>query len=358
MKTEIIAEAGVNHNGSLSMALELVDAAAAAGASVVKFQTFKPEKVISRHARKAEYQKSTTDSAESQLDMVRKLELSEEAHLTIRRRCFERGITFLSTPFDHASVDLLVEKIKVDRLKVPSGEITNAPLLVKMGRCKKPLLVSTGMATLGEIEGALGALAFGLLNPSRDPESAVDFAKAFISEDGQQILRSKVTLMHCTTEYPAPFDEANLKAIQTLAQAFGLPVGFSDHTPGINIPLASVALGAVVVEKHFTLDRNLPGPDHKASLLPSELRAMIDGIRQVEAALGNGRKLPSRSELKNIGIARKSLVATKAIRKGEPFTKTNLDVKRPGTGVTPFAYWRYLGKLSDRDYEPDEEIKS
>lgn len=356
-QVEIIAEAGVNHNGSLKLALKLIDAAVEAGASVVKFQTFKSEKVISRFAKKAEYQVANTGSNDSQLEMVKKLELSEKDHLALLTHCREKGIEFLSTPFDSESVDLLVKKLGVRRLKVPSGEITNAPLLLKMARSGLPLIVSTGMATLGDIERALGALAFAMLNPSKEPETEADFTEAYLSEEGQNLLAQRISLMHCTTEYPAPFEDSNLRAITTLKNAFGLPVGFSDHTRGINIPIASVALGVTVIEKHFTLDRNFPGPDHKASLTPDELKSMIDGIRQVEVGLGDGRKIPAKSEIKNIPIARKSLVAARAIKRGEVFTAENLDMKRPGTGVSPFSYWSYLGIQANRDFEPDEEIR-
>ena len=349
----IIAEAGVNHNGSLETAARLVEVAAAAGADAVKFQTFKAEKVISHTAPKADYQKAATDALESQLEMVRRLELDRAAHETLLGCCRDRNLEFLSTPFDNESVDLLAE-LGVARLKIPSGEITNAPLLLKMALTGLPLIMSTGMASLGEVETALGVLAFGYMNYPERP-SAAGFERA--GREGQGILKDKVTLLHCTSEYPASFEEVNLRALETLATAFGLPVGYSDHTPGVAIPIAAAALGAAVIEKHFTLDKNLPGPDHRASLEPAELTAMVRAIREVEAALGSPRKLPVPSELKNRDIARRSLVAARSIRKGERFSEENLTSKRPGNGISPLYYWDWLGRLADKDYQPDEIIR-
>jgi N-acetylneuraminate synthase len=348
----IIAEAGVNHNGSLETAARLVEVAAAAGADAVKFQTFKAEKVISRAAPKADYQKAATDALESQLEMVRRLELDQASHETLLACCRGKNLEFMSTPFDDESVDLLVQ-LGVTRLKVPSGEITNAPLLLKMARTGLPIIMSSGMANLEEVGTALGVLAFGYLNYPERP-SAAGFDRAW--REGQGILKDKVTLLHCTTEYPAPFEEVNLRALETLVDAFGLPVGYSDHTPGVAVPLAAAALGAVVIEKHFTLDRNLPGPDHRASLEPAELAAMVQGIRQVEVALGSPDKLPTRSELKNRDIARRSLVAARSIRKGERFSEENLTTKRPGTGVSPFYYWEFIGQVAHKDFQADEVI--
>lgn len=354
-KTLIIAEAGVNHNGSLDMAIEMINVAKECGADIVKFQTFKSEKVISRFAAKAEYQTKTTDAEESQLDMVKKLELDEEQHRLLVQRCSTKGIEFMSTPFDMESIDLLVNSLNVARLKIPSGEITNAPLLLKAAQTGKPIILSTGMSTLGEVEMALGVLAFGYTTFNKQP-SIEGFKTAYCSPEGQQSLQEKVILLHCTTEYPAPMNEVNLRVIGTLQHAFGLPVGYSDHTNGITVPIAAVARGAVVIEKHFTLDRNLPGPDHKASLEPQELMKMIKSIRDVEQALGSTTKNPSLSEVKNIEIARKSLVAAREIERGEVFTGDNLDIKRPGKGVSPFKYWDYLGRVANRIYYPDEEI--
>ena len=354
-KIFIIAEAGVNHNGSPEMALELVDAAAAAGADAVKFQTFKTENEISRHAPKAEYQVQATDEQESQFDMVKKLELDETTHRWLSERCRDKGIMFLSTPFDLESLDLLVRVFDLPLLKIPSGEITNPLLMLTAARSGKPLILSTGMCTLDEIETALGVLAFGYLGGT-DAPSLDRFRGARQSPEGQRLLQERVTLLHCTTEYPAPFSDINLRAMATLRDIFGLVVGYSDHTQGITIPVAAAALGAVVIEKHFTLDRTLPGPDHAASLEPIELAAMVTAIRQVELALGSGAKAPAPSELKNIPIARKSLVAARSIRKGESFSAENLTVKRPGTGISPMRYWELLGAAASRDFDEDEVI--
>jgi len=352
----IIAEAGVNHNGSVEMAKELIDVAAEACADAVKFQTFKAEKVISKHAPKAEYQEKTTAETESQLEMVKKLELDEEAHRILIEHCQSRDIQFLSTPFDFDSIYLLAHKLELPRLKIPSGEITNGPYLLHIARTGKPVILSTGMSTLGEIETALGVLAFGYLSIKERP-SLKKFHDAYCSESGRKMIEERVILLHCTTEYPAPFEEVNLRAMETMRSAFGLPVGLSDHTPGIAVPIAAVALGAVVIEKHFTLDCNLPGPDHKASLEPDELKAMVTAIRQVETALGNGQKIPSPSEWKNREIARKSLMAAQSIREGKIFTEDNLTMKRPGSGISPMFYWDLLGKKSNTDYSEDELIK-
>jgi len=352
----IIAEAGVNHNGSMKMAHELVDRAADAGADAVKFQTFIAEEVISRLAPKAPYQERLTPSEESQLEMTRKLQLDATQHEELSQHCRSRGIEFLSTPFDLASVDLLVERLQVSRLKVASGEITNAPLLLKAARTGKDIILSTGMSSLGEIELALGVLAFGYSQSEKEP-SPTAFRESYVSPDGQKALQEKVTLLHCTSEYPAPLEDINLRAMDTLQKAFGLRVGYSDHSQGITIPVAAVARGAVVIEKHFTLSRNLPGPDHKASLEAAEFKEMVKCIRQVELALGSPVKFAARSELRNLPLVRKSLVAKKNIQRGEVFTEDNLGIKRPGGGVPPVHYWDYLGKCADKDYQIDEEIR-
>lgn len=353
--TYIIAEAGVNHNGSLDMAKQLIDVAVEAGANAVKFQTFNAEKLVNRSAPKAVYQTKTTDASESQFDMIKKLELDESAHRELIEHCRRQDIQFLSTPFDLGSVDLLYKTFDLPILKLPSGEITNAPLLLKAAQTGKPIILSTGMSTLGEIESALGVLAFGYSNPPEKP-SIKAFQNAFNSETGQLILKEKVTLLHCTTEYPSPFEDVNLRAMDAIRSAFALPVGYSDHTPGIAISVAAVARGAGVIEKHFTLDRNLPGPDHKASLEPDELKLLVQSIRQVEISLGSGLKLPANSELKNVRIARKSLIAAKDIKKGEQFSEYNILVKRPGEGISPFHYWDLLGNVTHKDYLQDEII--
>ncbi|WP_206810938.1 N-acetylneuraminate synthase [Paradesulfitobacterium ferrireducens] len=354
----VIAEAGVNHNGDLGMARELIDVAVEAGADAVKFQTFKAEKLVNSNAPKADYQKSTSNRQESQLEMLKRLELSEEAHQALIEYCRQRGIEFLSTPFDLDSLHFLVSELDIPRIKISSGDITNAPLLLKAAQARKPIILSTGMSTLGEIERALGVLAFGYIHSeSHRKPSLAAFEQALFSEAGYTALLKNVVLLHCTTEYPAPFNEVNLRVIETLRKAFGLPVGLSDHTPGIAIPIAAVALGAVIIEKHFTLDRNLPGPDHKASLEPGELISMIRSIRQVKEALGTEIKGPTSSEIKNRAVARKCLVAARRIMKGEPFTPENLTVKRAGEGVSPINYWNCLGMIAERNYEEDEKVK-
>lgn len=353
-RSYIIAEAGVNHNGSLDMARQLVDAAARAGADAVKFQTFQAVKLASRNAPKADYQTRMT-GGESQLDMLRKLELDQDAHRTLIEYCRSQGIAFLSTPFDLPSLYLLALTFDLPRLKLPSGEITNAPFLLQAARTGKPIILSTGMSNLGEVEAALGVLAFGYSPLDREPTPDA-FCEAYRSRAGQQALKRNVVLLHCTTEYPAPFAEVNLLAMDTLGSAFGLPVGFSDHTCGIAVPIAAAARGAVVLEKHFTLDRNLPGPDHKASLEPDELAQMVQGVRQVESALGSPLKTAAPSELKNLAVARKSLVAAGNIGAGERFSEQNLAIKRPGTGISPFRYWEFLGTTATRDFVTDEEI--
>lgn len=353
--TYIIAEAGVNHNGSLEMAKKLIEVAAEAGADAVKFQTFKADNLVSRTAPKAVYQTRTTDAGESQFDMIRKLELDAATHEALIEQCRRCGIEFLSTPFDEESVDLLVGKFNLPLLKIPSGDITNAPLLLKIARTAKPAILSTGMSTLGEIEDALGVLAFGYLGLSEP--SIVAFQAAYRSSDGQRALQDKVTLLHCTTEYPAPLEDVNLRVMDTMRAAFGLPVGYSDHTQGIVVPIAAVARGAVVIEKHFTLDKTLPGPDHNASLEPGELKAMVQAVRDVEQALGSGVKKPSDCEVKNMAIARKSLVAASSVKTGERFSSENLTTKRPGDGLSPMKYWETIGRCASCDYACDEMIQ-
>jgi len=356
-KVFIIAEAGVNHNGSLGLAKELVDIAAESGADAVKFQTFKAEKMISRYAPKAMYQIKTTGEMESQLEMVKKLEFSSGQFLELAEYCSAKGIEFMSSPFNLESVDFLAEELQVVRIKIGSGEITNAPLLYKAAKTGRPVILSTGMSTLGEIEMALGVLAFGYIDKGERKPSIEAFKQAYISDQGQKALQERVTLLHCTTEYPAPFEEVNLKVLETLRQAFGLKVGYSDHTLGISIPIAAVALGAEVIEKHFTLDKNLSGPDHKASLEPEELKAMVSSIRQVEQALGSGKKIPTVSEINTMIAARKSLTALKEIRQGEEYTEDNLGCKRPGNGLSPLYYWELLGRKASRDYKADEMVE-
>lgn len=354
----IIAEAGVNHNGNREMAFQLVDAAVRAGANAVKFQTFKAKNLVTKSAQKACYQKHTTDEDESQFSMLKRLELTHEIHHELVAYCLDNGIDFLSTAFDSESLNFLVKDIGLKRLKIPSGEITNGPLLLENALTGCDLILSTGMATLEEVEVALAVLAFGFLNTNstHDNPSRVAFQKAFLSEEGKQLLKEKVTLLHCTTEYPVPMNEINLNAILTMRNAFGLNVGYSDHSEGIAVSTAATALGVTLIEKHFTLDKSLPGPDHKASLEPDELKAMVDSIRTVEVAMGNGKKQPMPSELKNMEIVRKSLVAAQVIKKGETFTEENLGIKRPGNGISPMNYWDMVGKNAVRNFSEDEVI--
>lgn len=331
MSAYIIAEAGVNHNGSLELALRMAEAAKDCGADCVKYQTALPEALISRFAQKAEYQKQTTGGEESQLAMVRKLMLPHADFLKIQARCSEIGIQFLSTPFDLASIDFL-QTLDMPFWKIPSGEITNLPYLIHIAKTRKPVVMSTGMCELSEIGAAISVLRqYG--TPERE-----------------------ITLLHCNTEYPTPFEDVNLRAMETMRREFGLPVGYSDHTPGIAVPLAAAALGATIIEKHFTLDKSMPGPDHQASLEPDELAAMVIGVRAVERAMGSGEKHCTPSEARNKNIARKSLVAARAIRAGEPFTEENITAKRPGGGISPMRYFAVLGKMAPRDFAEDEEI--
>lgn len=330
-RIRVIAEAGVNHNGSLSLAKKLIDVASEANADAVKFQTFKADKLVTRAAQKAEYQKQTKVATESQYEMLKKLELDESAHRELISYCENQNIMFLSTPFDHDSINLL-NSLGMSIFKIPSGEITNLPYLRHVGRIGKELILSTGMANLGEVEDALNILI----------------------KEG--VPRYKITVLHATTEYPCPMDEVNLRAMQTIRDVLGVNVGYSDHTKGIEVPIASVVMGASVIEKHFTLDCNMPGPDHKASLEPDELKAMVTAIRNIEAAMGDGIKKPSKSEFKNIPISRKSIVALRPISKGETLGKENLTVKRPGNGLSPMRWDEIIGKVAEKDYLPDDNI--
>jgi N-acetylneuraminate synthase len=352
-KAFIIAEAGVNHNGSLAIATRLVQTAADAGADAIKFQTFRASALVSRDAPKAEYQKLGGGADESQFEMLQRLELSEEAHHQLWAECRRAGIEFLSSPFDAGSLQLLLE-LGVARVKLGSGELTNAPLLLAAARGGKPLIISTGMSDLREVQEAMGIVAFGLLHVTGTPD--VDFAGILKPEAAREALRKHVTLLHCTTEYPARFEDVNLLAMETLRKEFGVEVGLSDHTPGVTAAVAAAALGASVIEKHLTLDNQMPGPDHRASLEPQEFRRLVESVREVEKALGSGSKQVTALEARNRSIARKSLVAARQIKKGERFTAENLTVKRPGSGVSPILYWSYLGAVADRDYHPDELI--
>jgi N-acetylneuraminate synthase len=355
-RTLVIAEAGVNHDGSIDQALRLVDVAAAAGADVVKFQTFKAEQLVTAAAPKAEYQVVNTGEAGAQLEMLRRLELAPADHHRLLARCRERGIRFMSTAFDDASLDFLAT-LDMPAVKIPSADITHAPMLLRAARLGRPLIVSTGMSTLADIEAALGAIAFGLT--CEGLPSGLDACEAaLLDARGQAALRERVTLLHCTTQYPAPPEAVNLRAMQTMSRAFGLPVGYSDHTLGIEVAIAAVALGATVIEKHFTLDRTLPGPDHAASLEPAELTQLVAAIRAVERALGSERKMPAAAERGNRNVARRSIVAARAIRQGELLGLDALAFKRPGSSLPPTACWDLLGRTAQRDYAPDDPIES
>lgn len=331
-KVFIIAEAGVNHNGSLELAKKLVDVAADAGADAVKFQTFKANNLVSKSAQKADYQKQTTSAGETQHVMLAKLELDDAAHRAIIEHCKGRQILFLSTPFDIESADML-EDLGMPIYKIPSGEITNLPYLRHISRLGKEMILSTGMSDLLEVKDALEVL------------------------ESVGTPRSKITVLHATTEYPCPMEDVNLKAMLTIKKAFGVKVGYSDHTSGIEVPIAAVALGACVIEKHFTLDRTMHGPDHKASLEPGELKAMVSAIRNIEQALGDGIKRPSPSELKNIAIARRSLVALSDIKKGELFSIENLGAKRPGHGISPMHWDEVIGQVAKKNFSADDRIE-
>ena len=327
----IIAEAGVNHNGSIEMAKQLIDAAVVAGVDYVKFQTFKAEKLVTKEAKQAEYQQRNA-ADDSQYAMLKKLELSQAQHEELVSYCKQKGVRFLSTAFDLESIEYL-HSLHLGVWKIPSGEITNYPCLKKIAQYGEPVIMSTGMCSMDDVEQAISVLL----------------------KNG--LTKEQITLLHCNTEYPTPMQDVNLKAMLQLRDEFGIKVGYSDHTKGIEVPIAAVALGAEVIEKHFTLDRNLPGPDHKASLEPNELKAMVDAIRNIKQALGNGQKCVSASEEKNMAIARKSIVAARDIKKGELLTENNLTTKRPGTGISPMCWEEVIGTKAIRDFEEDELIE-
>jgi N,N'-diacetyllegionaminate synthase len=331
-RTLIIAEAGVNHNGDIRMAKQLIDAAAHAGADLVKFQTFNASRQVTSIAKKADYQTQTTDGKESQHDMLQRLELTEAMHHELIAHCATRNIGFFSTGFDIESIDLLLG-LGQDHFKIPSGEITNLPYLRHIGKLGKNTMVSTGMATLGDIEAAID-----VLEQAGTP-------------------RTSITVLHCTTEYPTPMAEVNLCAMQSIHAAFGVAVGYSDHTQGIEVAIAAVGMGATVIEKHFTLDRNLPGPDHQASLEPAEIKSMVAAIRNIEVALGDGIKRLTPSEARNKPLARKSLVASGAIKAGEAFSAINVTTKRPGTGISPMRWDEVMGRIAPHDFVADELIE-
>lgn len=332
MKTFIIAEAGVNHNGDVYTAKRLVDAAVESGADAVKFQTFDAESLVCKYAPKAEYQAYNSAETETQFEMLQKLQLDSKAHRELLQYCDNRDIIFMSTAFDLASIDFL-QKLGLEIFKIPSGEITNFPYLKKIGGLGKKIIISTGMAEMGEIEAALKVLI----------------------DSGTE--KENIIVLHCNTEYPTPVEDVNLKAIITIRETFNVPVGYSDHTIGTEIAVAAVAMGAAVIEKHFTLDRTMPGPDHCASLEPHELREMVIAVRNIEKAMGDGIKKPSRSELKNRAAARKSIVASRSIKKGEILTEETITSKRPGTGISPMEWDRVIGNAALKDFEADALIE-
>lgn len=348
----IIAEAGVNHNGSLEMAKQLIQVAKEAGADAVKFQTFKTESLVTKQATQADYQIENLGKATSQFDMLKKLELTYEEFKELQLFCEQEKIQFLSTPFDHESVDFLIDQLGVSTIKVSSGELTNSPFLHYIACKRRPIILSTGMATAQEIHEALAFIAYGL-STLQKPVSQERVSAFYQTEEAKMLLNTYVTLLHCTTEYPAPAHSINLNAMSTMKEIFKLNIGLSDHSEGIHIAFAAVGMGAQIIEKHFTLDKTLEGPDHVASLNPDELKNMISGIREIELARGHGLKTPTVKEVENRIPARKSLIAKKNIELGEIFTKDNLTVKRPGSGIAPSNYWSYIGKVATKAYAED-----
>lgn len=350
----IIAEAGVNHNGSLDLARRLVDVAAESGADAVKFQTFRADRLVTRRAAKAAYQVANTGTEGSQMEMLRRLELGEADHEVLIGHCRDRNIRFMSTAFDMDSLAYLAT-LDMPAVKIPSGDITYGPMLLAAARLGKPLIVSTGMATLADIEDALSVIAFALTREGQ-PNGRADLEAAGFSDEGRAALRRAVTLLHCVTQYPAPPASVNLRAMDTMAAAFGLPVGYSDHTLGTTVPIAAVARGATVIEKHFTLDRSMEGPDHAASLEPGELNFMVEAIRVVESALGSPLKGPSPDEVPNRRIARRSIVAARPIARGEIIAFEALTAKRPADTLSPMESWSLVGRTADRDYDIDDPV--
>ncbi|GAA0857193.1 N-acetylneuraminate synthase [Aliiglaciecola litoralis] len=356
MAVKIIAEAGVNHNGDIALAYKLIDAAKKAGADAVKFQTFTATDLVTAEAQQCDYQARNTQRVETQLAMLQRLELSRASHIELQQYCQKIGIEFLSSAFDSSSLCFLVDELNLNTLKIASGEITNGPFLLEHARTGCDLIISTGMSTLQEVQQALAVLAFGLTYSDDQQPCIKAFNEAFNSSEGQRLLKQKVTVLHCTTEYPAPMGDINLRAMDTLRDTFDLAVGYSDHSEGIAVSIAAVARDAQVIEKHFTLDKNMSGPDHKASLDPAELTTMVNAIRAIELALGDGVKKPFDAELQNQQHARKSLVCKSDIKRGDIFSSENVTVKRPGDGMSPSLYWQLLGKTATRDYLPGHKI--
>ncbi|MCB0742535.1 MAG: N-acetylneuraminate synthase [Ignavibacteriae bacterium] len=357
MHVKIIAEAGVNHNGDINLAKELVAAAAEAGADIVKFQTFKAENLVTKSAEKANYQKDTSGSDETQFEMLKKLELDENMYHEIINVCRKNNIQFLSTAFDKVSLDFLVNNIGLKTLKIPSGEITNGPFIHDHAKTNAKLILSTGMATLGEIEDALAVIAHGYCIPETKISSLENCYKVLISPEGRKSIEENVSLLHCTSSYPAPAESVNLNAMDTLKNAFNLNTGYSDHTLGITASIAAVAKGASIIEKHFTLDKNMKRPDHKASLNPNELNEMVNAIREVSKMLGDGRKLPDINEIDTKKVARKSILAAKRINTGETLNLENMTIKRPGLGISPMEWWSLQNSIAHKDYSEDDFIE-
>lgn len=351
--TYIIAEAGVNHNGSVEMAKQLIKVAKNSGADAVKFQTFKAENLVTADAKQANYQENNLGAATSQYEMLKKLELSYTEFIELKKYCDKLKIEFLSTPFDFKSVDFLINELGMARVKIPSGELTNIPFIHYIATKQKPIIMSTGMATMDDIHEALSFIAYGLAYPKKRV-NLEEVMKFYETPTAKQLLQKYVIILHCTTEYPAPFKTINLRAMSQIEKELAIPIGFSDHSEGIAVPIAATALGAVVVEKHFTLSRQLKGPDHLASLEPRELQEMVESIRVVEQSLGTGEKKPTEIELENRIVARKSIVARKTIQTGEIIAEDHLTIKRPGNGMSPSTYWSLLGRIAKKSYQKDE----
>lgn len=351
----IIAEAGVNHNGDLRLALKMVDVAANAGADVIKFQTFKTEKLVTRSAERAKYQENGIGEG-SQFSMLKKLELTQSDFKCVAERCEQKNIQFMSTAFDSDSLNFLVHDLGVRTLKIPSGDVTNGPLLLQHASTHCDVILSTGMCSLADIEDALAVISFGYLYPHQNPTSLDECRRAYFSDAARALLNKKVQILHCTSEYPTAYKDVNLRFMKTLENTFGLSVGISDHSPGILVPIAATALGAQVVEKHFTLDKGFEGPDHKASLDPFQLEAMVKAVKDTKDSLGASAKTITKTEFENRLVSRKSLVAAESIKKGEKYTTENLAIKRPGSGLSPMHFWTLLGRDAKNSYESDELI--
>ena len=355
-KTFIIAEAGVNHNGCIKRALKMIDVASDLGVDAIKFQSFLADEMVTKNVEKANYQTEGTGLKENQYQMIKSLELSLSMHEKLIKRCELKKIKFLSTPFDEKSLEILIKNFGLKTIKISSGDITNAPFLIKVGRLAEEIILSTGMSQIKDVRNALGAIAFGILNKNKEPENMKQIVKTFNQLKSQNFLKERIKLLHCTSEYPAPYKDINLRAITTLKKKFNLQVGYSDHTLGIHIAIAAVAMGATVIEKHFTLDRKLKGPDHNSSIEPKELEFLVKNIRETEISLGSSKKFITSSEIKNVNIVRKFVVASKTINIGEIFSEENLKVKRSGKGLSPFLYWKIIGKKSKNNYKKDDII--